>query len=409
MTADRDMHCSRSPLPGLQTRPVRMYYAPVMSEAELLTGRATPEGTRRFAARFPDLPGHFRCPDRLLFSSLGMGTRPGDPGGADDLAYRSNCPRALEHGVNVFDTSISYRMQHSERNLGTALRRAIREGVAARDEFIVVSKGGYLTVDTDFARTRREAERYLIESYVDTGLVDPGKLVNGSHSLEPAFLRDQIRRSRGNLGLETIDIYCIEDPELHLLAKGPTEFRHSLCAAIEVLEEAVGQRAIAAYGFATWSGLFVPYTEKGHLSISELFEAVLEVGGADNHFRALTFPYSVAMGEAVGLPSQFGAGARPAGALELLEGTGVAVLTSTPLVRGRAARGLPESLCKALAPARPGAQTALQFARSTPGVTTTLVGMRSSAHLEENLELALRPPADAASIESLFAQARVER
>jgi len=383
-----------------------MYYFAAMSGSDLLPGRATPEGTERFAARFPELPGHFRRPDRLVFSSIGMGTRSGDPGGADDLAYRSTCPRALELGINVFDTSLSYRMQHSERNVGTALRRAFREGVAARDETVIVTKGGYLTVDTDFARTRREAERYLIESYVDSGLVDPAQLVNGSHSLEPAFLRDQIRRSRSNLGLETIDLYCIEDPELHLLAKGPTEFRHQLCAVIEMLEDEVARGSIAAYGFATWSGLFVPYTEKGHLSVGELFETVLDVGGADNHFRALTFPYSVAMGEAMGLPSQFGGGARPAGVLEMLEGTGIAVLTSTPLVRGRAVRGLPGGLCHALAPARPGAQVALQFARSTPGVTTTLVGMRSASHLEENAELAEHPPAPAHVIEKLFEQAR---
>ena len=52
-----------------------------MAEPELLPGRATAEGTRRFAARFPGLPGHFRRPDRLTLSSLGLGTKPGVPGG----------------------------------------------------------------------------------------------------------------------------------------------------------------------------------------------------------------------------------------------------------------------------------------------------------------------------------------
>jgi aryl-alcohol dehydrogenase-like predicted oxidoreductase len=39
------------------------------------------------------------------------------------------------------------------------------------------------------------------------------------------------------------------------------------------------------------------------------------------------------------------------------------------------------------------AQRALQFVRSTPGITTALVGMRRRAHAEENLEVARRPPA----------------
>lgn len=380
-----------------------------MSEVELLSGRATAQGTARYAGRFAQLPGHFRRPDQLQLSSIGMGTRPGEAGGADDLAYRSAADLALELGVNVFDTSISYRLQHSERNLGAALRRAFREGKVARDEIVVISKGGYLTVDARMARTRGDAERYLISSYVDTGLVKVDELVNGSHSLDPRFIRDQIERSRRNLGLATIDVYCIEDPELHLVGKGPTEFRRLLCGLIEALEEAVARGAIAAYGFSTWSGLFVPYTEKGHLSVTELFEAVLEVGGADNHFRALTFPYSVAMGEAMGLPSQFGGGSRPSGVLEMLEGTGIAVLASTPLVRGRAALGLPDALQKALAPARGAAQAALQFARSTPGITTTIVGMRSTRHVEQNLGLARHAPASPEVIEALFARARAER
>ena len=375
----------------------------------LVPGRATAAGTARYAGRFPGLPGHFRRPDHLWLSSLGCGTRPGDPGGIDDISYRSVLDRAVEVGINVIDTSISYRMQQSERNIAAALGRALRERRVARDELVIVTKGGYLTIDPERVRTRADARRYLVSTYVDTGLVDVDGLVNGSHSIDPPFLRDQIERSRKNLALETIDLYMIEDPELHLLAKGPTTFRHQLRAAVEALEDEVAAGRIAAYGFSTWSGLFVPYTEKGHLSVSDLFETVLDVGGADNHLRALSFPYSVAMGEAVGLPSQFGGGARPAGVLEMLEGTGVAVLTSAPLVRGRAANArLSDELRTALAPARSSAQVALQFARSTPGVSSTLVGMRTLEHLEENIEIARHAPASADAIDALFAAVRLQ-
>src|SRR5262245_38714959 len=116
---------------------------------ELLPGRATPEGTRRFAERFASLPNHFRRPDRLTLSSLGVGTKPGSPGGVDDLCYRWVVPRALEAGANVFDTAISYRQQTSERSLGRALVRGFREKLAARDEVLVVSKCGYLAPDAE--------------------------------------------------------------------------------------------------------------------------------------------------------------------------------------------------------------------------------------------------------------------
>jgi hypothetical protein len=81
-------------------------------------GRATAEGTQRFAERFPDLPGHFRRPDRLLFSSLALGTRNGELGGVDDLLYRQATASCLERGVNVFVTALSDRMMTSERCLG---------------------------------------------------------------------------------------------------------------------------------------------------------------------------------------------------------------------------------------------------------------------------------------------------
>lgn len=197
-----------------------------MAEGEWIPGRATPQGTRRFAARFPDLPGHFRCPDRLSVSSFGLGTRAGEIGGVDDLLYRQAVPELLAGGINVFDTALSDRMQTSERALGVALARAIREG-AARDEIVVVTKGGLLTPDPELARSAGEARRNLVASYLDTGLVTPERLAGGVLCLEPAFLRDQILRSRRNLRLETLDVWLIEQPELALQAFGAQEFQSS--------------------------------------------------------------------------------------------------------------------------------------------------------------------------------------
>jgi aryl-alcohol dehydrogenase-like predicted oxidoreductase len=373
---------------------------------EFWPGRATDEGTRRYAQRFPEIRAHFRCPDRLWLSSLGMGTRPGDPGGIDDLAYRSTFAYAFESGINVVDTALSYRMQTSERALGAALRRAFASDGAARDELCVVTKGGYLTIDPDFARSRHEAQDYLYSTYIDSGLVDADGLVNGRHSLDRAFIADQIERSRRNLGLATLDVYCVQDPELHLAAKGPDEFHRILVELIEMLEEAVDRGSIGAYGFSTWSGFLVPHTERGHLSIAELMETALDVGGADHHMRAIQLPYSVAMGEALGLPSQFGSESRPAAVLDVLRDTGTAVFTVAPLVQGRAVRGLPEFLRRAMPGLETDAQRALQFARSSPGVTTTLVGMRSQAHVDENLAVARHQPLAPETVATLFDEAR---
>lgn len=375
-----------------------------MAEVESIPGRATPQGTRRFAARFPDLPGHFRCPDRLSVSSFGLGTRAGEIGGVDDLLYRQAVPELLAGGINIFDTALSDRMQTSERALGVALARAIREG-AARDEIVVVTKGGLLTPDPELARSAGEARRNLVASYLDTRLVTPERLAGGVLCLEPAFLRDQILRSRRNLRLETLDVWLIEQPELALQAFGAQEFKKVLCHAFEALEAAVSDGQIAAYGACTWDGLLRSHTDRAHLSLLDLFQWALDVGGADHHLRAIQLPYNLAMAEALRLPSQIGPAGGTAAVLSALRGTGTLVLASAPLMQGRAFGRLPSFVRECLGARLGDAQRCLQFARSTPGITAAIVGMREAAHVEQNLALARVPVATPEAIEAIFEHA----
>lgn len=368
--------------------------------AERIPGRATPEGTRRYAARFADLPGHFRCPDALTFSSLALGTRRGRPGGVEDVLYRSAVGECLARGVNVIDTALSDRSFTSERAVGQALRRAIREGVVTRDEVVVVTKGGELAIDAE-ALGLGHPQHQLYRSYVETGLLDPDTVVNGC-CLAPAFLLDQIERSRGNLGLETLDLYLLQEPELQLRALGPTRFRDTLRAAFETLEGAVRDGRIGAYGLCTWSGFLVPHSEREHLSLVDVFEAALEAGSADHHLRALQLPYGLAMGEGAGLSSQLGPDGGSHAVLESLEGTGTAVLASAPLYGGRLVGRLPKEIREAFPDTRGDAQAALQFTRSTAGVTSAVVGMRDPDHLEDDLALARIPPADPSVPAELF-------
>jgi len=376
------------------------------ANSELLPGRATPAGTRRFAERSGAPPGHFRCPDRLLLSSLALGMRNGEIGGVDDLLYREAVPLLLQGGVNLFVTSISERMQVSERNLGVALARAFRAGDAARDEVVVVSKGGYLSVDPDLARSPGEARRYLVQTYLESGLVNPDHLSNGVHCLDPAFLLDQIQRSRRNLRLDTLDLYLLEDPENALVASGSAEvFRRRLCDAFAALESAVRRGWIAAYGLSTWDGLLRPHSDREHLSILDLFGWALEVGGGDHHLRALQLPVSLVSAEAWRLRSQLGPGGALEPLLETLRGTGTAVFASAPLAGGRALGRLPGFVREAFPELRGDAQICLQFARSAPGVTAAVVGMREASHIAENLRLVRVEPAPPKRLEALFERA----
>ncbi|MEZ4215524.1 MAG: aldo/keto reductase [Myxococcota bacterium] len=365
-----------------------------------IPGRATPEGTRRYAARAPACAGHFRAPDRLLVSSLALGTRQGAPGGVDDLLYRSALETLLEAGCNVVDTALSDRMQTSERAVGAALARAIASGLVARDEVVVVTKGGALTADARFAQTRAEVHRNLVATYLESGLVDPDRLVGG-HCMQPRFLRDQIARSRANLGLETIDFYLVQEPELHLRELGPDGFRDALVETFAALEDEVAHGHIAAYGVCTWNGFLVPHTEREHLSVFDVFEAALEAGSGDHHLRAVQMPYGLAVGEGAALASQLSGGAT-ASVVELLVDTGTLVLASAPLFGGRIVGHVPAFVRAAYPETRGDAQCALQFARSTHGVSTVVVGLREPAHVDAAVALARTPPAEPAIAAGLF-------
>ncbi len=371
-----------------------------VSEPDIpIPGRATANGTRRFADRFVrPMAGrparasedHFTRPDELWLSSIALGTLRGEPGGVDDLLYRSVVGDLLDGGVNVFDTALSDRFQTSERAIGHALRRAIREGRARRDEIVVVSKGGALTPDPDRAHDYASAQRDLYASYIDTGLLAPDRIHKG-FSIAPAFLLDQIERSRRNLGLETIDYYLIQEPEVQLKALGVDGFRDALEAAFAALEEAVERGWIGAYGLATWEGFLVPDSDRSHLGLVDVFQAALDVGQADHHLRAIQLPYGLAMGEGVALASQLGPDGHSRAILESLDRTGTVVFASAPLYGGRLVGQVPAFVRRAFPEAPSDATAALQFVRSTRNVSCAVVGMRDAAHVEDNLRLARVP------------------
>jgi aryl-alcohol dehydrogenase-like predicted oxidoreductase len=78
-------------------------------------------------------------------------------------------------------------------------------------------------------------------------------------------------------------------------------------------------------------------------------------------------------------------------------------------VQGRALGRLPEIVDEILPGLGSDAQRCLQFVRSTPQVTTAVVGMREPDHVDENLALAQTPPVPAEAIETLFKRAARSR
>ncbi len=370
----------------------------------MIEGRATEQGTARYAGRSRRnvVPEHFRIVEGgLRLSSVGSGTYLGREDEATDMAYRRSLDRAIERGFNVVDTAINYRHQRSERALGAVLADLVGRHLHGRDEVFVATKGGYIPFDGEMPR---DPAGYFTETYLRPGLVQPDDVVGGAHCMAPRFLADQIDRSRANLGLETIDLYYLHNPESQLEAVDRDELTRRLRAAFEALEDAVAAGKIARYGAATWNGFREPPDSRGLLMLADVVAVAREVGGPDHHFRAIQLPYNLAMTEAFTRANQR-IGKDTVSTLEAAKRLDVYVMASASVYQGQLTRNLPPVIVEHLPGLTTDAQRSLQFSRSTPGIGTALVGMKSTAHVDENAAVAAVAPIPWEKFKTLFSAA----
>jgi aryl-alcohol dehydrogenase-like predicted oxidoreductase len=354
-----------------------------------IVGHATAAGTKRFAARFASsFSSEFyrHVVDGVSISSLGMGTYLGDFDDAEDARYVTVLAAGIERGLNMVDTAINYRCQRSERAVGRAIRLAIDQRIARRDEIVVATKGGYIPLDGSPPESRELYDSFLAAEYFDRGVLAPNDVVSGGHSIAPAFIADQIQRSLRNLGLSTIDIYYLHNPEQQCSALDGARFRAGIASAFRELESQVEKGTIRAYGCATWNGFRQDASTPGHLSLEEFVEIAREVGGAAHHFSVIQLPVNLAMAEAIRSSTQTLSG-RNVPVLEAAATLGISVVASASLMQSQLARGLPSALASAFPSLETDAQRAIAFVRSLP-LSSALVGMRRLDHLSENLRAA---------------------
>lgn len=344
------------------------------SDPPPVPGRATPEGTARYAARHAVERGQaFYRPlaGGLTAGSLGIGTSRGDPDDATDAAYAATLLEAFMRGINLADAAINYRCQRSERVLGGVLRRLGEVGVG-RDEVVVCTKGGFVPGDGAPAAEQAEWIAYLRRNWLEPGIFTGRDVVPqpAMHVLTPAFVADQLARSRANLGVATIDVYYLHNPELQRPALGPDGFRARIGELFALLEARCAAGEIGVYGCATWSGFRVPPDDPGHLSLAELAAVAREAGGEGHHFRVAQVPLSPDRREAAELPLQRLDDGRETTLLAAAAELGISVITSGTLSQGALAAQAAESIA---------------WVRALPGVACALVGMKTPANLHANL------------------------
>jgi len=289
-------------------------------------------------------------------------------------------------GINLLDTAINYRHQRSERNIGAALREMVSAGELQRDEVVICTKAGYLPFDSEIPPN---PGAYFRAEFVDKGILNPADLAGGMHCMSPGYLSDQLERSRRNLGLETIDVFYVHNPETQLGEVPRERFRERMGEAFAMLEDAVKAGKIRYYGVATWNGFRVPPSARDAMGLAETVVIAQQAGGEQHHFRFVQLPFNLGMPEAYAYRNQTW-GKESISLLEAAARAGVIVVGSATLSQGQLTCNLPEFIEQRLGAGSDGAN-AIQFARSTPGLAVALVGMGRPDHVRENLKVAALP------------------
>ncbi len=340
---------------------------------------------------------YFRRFADSVVSSIGVGTYLGDPTDEQDERYHDAIVEALESGINVVDTAINYRHQRSERVVGDA----VVDADVDREAVLVATKGGFAPFDGE---RPGDPGQYVLEEYVEPGTIDREDLAQGQHCIAPEFLDDQLDQSLENLGLETLDLYYVHNPETQLAVRSREDVYDQLEDAFVRLEERVAAGDLRHYGVATWEAFRVPEGHDRYLSLPEVVSRARAASDrADTEatsFRAVQLPFNVQMADAFTVEAHEGPDG-PQSALWFAHEAGLDIFTSASLLQGRLAEGLPDEVAARL-DGETSAQRAINFARSAPGVTSSLVGMGSPDHVAENVAAGTYEPLGASAFDAVF-------
>ena len=228
-------------------------------------------------------------------SRLGFGTYRVGQGEAEQ---REALIKALRMGCNLIDTSTNYMDGESEQLVGTVLQEMIRTGEIAREEVIVVSKIGYVQGQN---LTHAQAREKSGKPYPD--MVKYGEDI--WHCIHPDFLADQLTQSLDRLGLATLDVCLLHNPEYFLShatrlgsADAPDlyalreQFYARLQLAFEYCETQVHAGRIRAYGVSSNTSTAAP-EDSGATSLSRMVAAAKEAAKKVGKSYASLYPVAM--------------------------------------------------------------------------------------------------------------------
>jgi len=273
---------------------------------------------------------------------------------------RSVLLAALDAGINFFDTADMYAQGESESLIGSAFR-------GRRSEVIIATKGGYCL---PARRSLLKRIKPLVRPLVNALGLRRARLPSGfsgalSQDFSSAYLARALEAGVKGLECEYVDLYQLHSPGTAFMQSG------AFGDALQVLARMQREGKLRHFGVATEVPEDAPFClEAPGISSVQLGFGLLDPEALDKG----TLAAASARGLAVIARGCFGGGLLK----DDLDQTQLQAATPK-WQRVMALRAFSQ------AAGRPTPDVALQFCRATPGVSVTILGMRTERHLRDSL------------------------
>jgi aryl-alcohol dehydrogenase-like predicted oxidoreductase len=361
---------------------------------------ATPEATLSYARGFAHYKDFYIKHNGLVFSKLGIGTFNKEPYKEENYVfhYIEGIKAAIKNGINLIDTASNYRYGQSEKEIGEAL---VELGDAVkREQLIICSKGGFIPLSYPFPEN---PYRWIDEHIIERGLASKEDIELDQHCMSADFLEWSCKRSLQNLGVKSLDIYYLHNPEMQRLKLGEQGFYRQITTIFERFEELADQGLFATYGVAVWNGFTTKSEEL--ISLEKLVECAQKAGGEHHRFRYIQTPFNMAKTDIYTQPTQTCKG-EECTLLQAAHRLKIGVISSSSLLQMNLFQRSfnPESglLLDRSMKLESDIELALQFVRSTPGIISSLFGSKVPVHIAQNCSIAQVPAVSRSKYDLLY-------
>lgn len=306
----------------------------------MIAGKATPEATASYHQAIAQPEWGISNVGGLILASIGVGTYRGDMSPGTDEMQEEALYRLFSLGCNVVDTAPNYRGGHSEKCVGLALSRAIRDRVCERDAIFIATKAGLVPEGVQLSPNFSMGPEYSC--------------------FDPDYLENSLAASLERLNLQTVDCVFLHNLELLKLAD-PANFEHNYSMVARRMELMVESGMAASWGISSWNGFRVPPEHPEYLNVKILLTH------AGNNLKYLQLPLGLWGSEAITARWQEGQSI-------LQNNHGLHIFANSPLLQGELERVFADSPQMI--------EKAVCFTRDAPNVSVVLLGMKSPAHIK---------------------------